>query len=154
METTSKLISGLPEGSIPVNPSKYYSETEKRLIIKEYLDGYYTKREIWQKYTGRTREHGNLLRWMRQLGYSDSNMVEKPTFVSRNDQMKKKKDDSSRQSSESFDILQLRKRIEELENQLKDAEMKAVSYSTMIDIAEKEFNIPIRKKSDTKPSKK
>ena len=41
-----------------------------------------------------------------------------------------------------------------IENQLKDAEMKAIAYSTMVDIAEKEFKIPIRKKYNTKPSKK
>jgi hypothetical protein len=32
--------------------------------------------------------------------------------------------------------------------------MKAIAFSTMVDIAEKEFNIPIRKKYNTKPSKK
>jgi adenylate kinase len=38
-----------------------------------------------------------------------------------------------------------------LEKQLKDAELKAIAYSTMLDIAEKEFKIPIRKKLNTKP---
>jgi len=55
---------------------------------------------------------------------------------------------------EDFEVLQMKKRITELENQLKDAEMKAIAFSTMVDIAEKEFNIPIRKKYNTKPSKK
>ena len=55
---------------------------------------------------------------------------------------------------DDFETLQLKKRIAELENQLKDAEMKAIAFSTMVDIAEKEFNIPIRKKYNTKPSKK
>jgi len=32
--------------------------------------------------------------------------------------------------------------------------MKAIAFSTMIDIAEKEFSIPIRKKVNTKPLKK
>ena len=52
---------------------------------------------------------------------------------------------------ESFEQLQLKKRIAELEKQLKDAELKAIAFSTMVDIAEKEFNIPIRKKFNTKP---
>lgn len=30
--------------------------------------------------------------------------------------------------------------------------MKTVAFSTMVDIAEKEFNVPIRKKYNTKPS--
>lgn len=55
------------------------------------------------------------------------------------------------QSEESFENLQLKKRIFELEKQLKDAELKAIAYSTMVDIAEKEFKIPIRKKLNTKP---
>jgi cell division septum initiation protein DivIVA len=44
-----------------------------------------------------------------------------------------------------FENLQLKKRIEDLEQQLKDAEMKAIAFSTMVDIAEKEFNISIKK---------
>ncbi|MCO5233419.1 MAG: hypothetical protein M9888_06755 [Chitinophagales bacterium] len=35
----------------------------------------------------------------------------------------------------------------ELEKQLKDAELKAITFSTMVDVAEKEFKIPIRKSS-------
>jgi hypothetical protein len=55
--------------------------------------------------------------------------------------------------SDEFVTLQLKKRIEELEKQLQTSEMKAIAFSTMVDIAEKEFNIPIRKKYNTKPSK-
>lgn len=52
---------------------------------------------------------------------------------------------------DSFENLQLKKRIAELEKQLKDAEMKAIAFSTMVDIAEDMFKIPIRKKLNTKP---
>jgi hypothetical protein len=48
----------------------------------------------------------------------------------------------------------LKTRISELEEQVKDAEMKALAFSTMVDIAEKEFKISIRKKLNTKPLKK
>ena len=65
-----------------------------------------------------------------------------------------KKTKVEKQGIEDFEVLQMKKRIAELENQLKDAEMKAIAFSTMVDIAEKEFNIPIRKKYNTKPSKK
>ncbi|MDR1973481.1 MAG: hypothetical protein LBQ31_02280 [Bacteroidales bacterium] len=46
----------------------------------------------------------------------------------------------------------LKRRIEELQYQLQLADMKALAYSTMIDIAEKKFDIDIRKERDTKPS--
>ena len=68
--------------------------------------------------------------------------------------MPKKKiklDKSANVMDESFEILQLKKRIAELEKQLKDAELKAIAFSTMVDIAEEEFKIPIRKKFNTKP---
>jgi hypothetical protein len=55
------------------------------------------------------------------------------------------------QSEVDFEKLQLEKRVAELEKQLKLAEMKAIAFSTMVDIAEREFNIPIRKKFNTKP---
>lgn len=54
-------------------------------------------------------------------------------------------------SGSNYEMLQLQKRISELEKQLKDTELKAIAYSTMVDIAEKEFKIPIRKKLNTKP---
>ena len=62
-----------------------------------------------------------------------------------------KPDKSINIADESFEYLQLKKRISELEKQLKDAELKAIAFSTMVDIAEKEFKIPIRKKLNTKP---
>ena len=64
---------------------------------------------------------------------------------------KKKVDSSDLVDEQLFENLQLKKRIVELERQLKDAELKAIAFSTMVDIAEKEFKIPIRKKLNTKP---
>ena len=63
---------------------------------------------------------------------------------------KRKSKQESIAAEESFENLQLKKRIKELERQLKDAELKAIAFSTMVDIAEKEFKIPIRKKFNTK----
>jgi hypothetical protein len=48
----------------------------------------------------------------------------------------------------------LQKRIFELESELKEARLKAIAFSTMVEIAEREFNISIRKKYNTKSSKK
>lgn len=43
-----------------------------------------------------------------------------------------------------FENIRLKKRVVELEKQLKDADMKAITFSTMLDIAGKYFIIPIR----------
>lgn len=154
MSTKSKLISGFGNGKIIIQkPNKYFTETEKHQIIRELLNSGCTKAEIWKKYTGQEEEHGQLLRWMRKLGYDTSVKTRRPNFTGNSSIMTKKKKPEN-QSIEDFESLHLKKRIAELENQLKDAEMKAIAYSTMIDIAEKEFNIPIKKKYNTKPSKK
>ncbi len=149
MKEKSKLISGLKSGEIIKKPGKYFTDSEKHLIIQEMLKTGCTKREIWEKYTGKSEEHGQLLRWMRKFGYDDSIPTRRPNFASNTVYMSEKNN-----SSEAFETLQLQKRIAELEKQLKDAEMKAIAFSTMVDIAEKEFNISIRKKYNTKPSKK
>jgi len=129
---------------------KYFTEAEKHLIIQELISSGCTKAEIWEKYTGQ-EEHGQLLSWMRQLGYDTGIKTRKPKFALNLYTMPKKKIKPTNVEKESFENLQLKKRITELEKQLKDAELKAIAFSTMVDIAEKEFKIPIRKKLNTKP---
>jgi hypothetical protein len=134
--------------------TKFFTTDERHKIIQEYLASDLTKVEIWNKYTGMPEENGRLLAWMRKLGY-DTNVKGKYSNIGTNSSlMAKKKSSPNKLNSsddESFEHLQLKKRIAELEKQLKDAELKAIAFSTMVDIAEKEFNIPIRKKFNTKP---
>lgn len=146
MGKKSKVISGFKKGN-------YFTDSERQRIIQEMISSKCTKQEIWKKYTGEDEEHGQLLRWMRKLGYNTNLPTRKPNLVENNGQMTKKKTIVTSRE-DTFENLQLKKRNLELESQLRDAEMKAVAFSTMIDIAEKEFNIPIRKKVNTKPLKK
>lgn len=125
---------------------KYFSIAERHAIIQELLETNCTKQELWQKYTGEVEEHGQLLKWMRRLGYDISNVIRRPNLVVNTSTMSKQK-----LSEQDFEKLQLQKRISELEKQLKDAELKAIAFSTMVDIAEDMFKIPIRKKLNTKP---
>ena len=151
MGKKSKVILGLSSGKIIRKPNKYFSDEEKHFIIQDLISSGCTKRDTWEKYTGQEEEHGQLLRWMRKLGYDTGIKTRRPNFVLNSIEMKKNKAQDN--TTESFENLQLKKRVEELEKQLKDAELKAIAFSTMVDIAEKEFNIPIRKKLNTKPSK-
>ncbi|MFN0274399.1 MAG: hypothetical protein ACKVPJ_01535 [Chitinophagales bacterium] len=133
---------------------KYFTEDEKHKIIQELISTQCTKVEVWEKYTGEEEEHGQLLRWMKQLGYNTGIKTRRPNIVTNLYPMAHKKikpDKPVKIADESFENLQLKKRIAELEKQLKDAELKAIAFSTMVDIAEKEFKIPIRKKLNTKP---
>ncbi len=112
-------------------------ETERHQIIQEFLSGNKSKAEIWYKYTGQTEEHGQILRWMRMYGYSD-----KPKKINFAPVMNKNKE----LSIDNLDTAKLKQRIKELEKALEYSELKATAYSTMIDVAEEELKISIRKK--------
>lgn len=131
---------------------KYFTQEEQHAIIQEMISNGCTKKEIWKKYTGQEEEHGQLLRWMKKLGYPGVGRAISTTLNSQRKKMNiKKKMAVPGRSDDSLEIPQLKKRVFELEKQLKDAELKAIAFSTMVDIAEREFNIPIRKKLNTKP---
>ena len=132
----------------PIRTRASLSWEEREAMIKEYLTGQYTKVELWKKYTGQDNEHGALLYWMRTLGY-----------ISKENSPKRKKKflPSPIQSAQIMatentnqDPLELQRRIKELEKQLETTQLKVEGYELMIEIAEKQLNIPIRKKSDTK----
>lgn len=119
---------------------------ERKQIVEEYLQSNKTKREIWEKYTGLTKEGGSLLNWLRKLGYQDKqksiNLV-----LSNNVEMAKK---DKIVASE----YELKERIKQLEKALLNSELRSTAFDTMIEIAEKELKINIRKKSSTKQSTK
>lgn len=150
MNRKSKFILGLESKRFSNSRKINFTDEEKRYIIEDYMSSGKSKKAIWYKYTGYQEEHGAILRWMREFGYLDNKPVKRSTFISNSLEMKHQSDNQK----ESFETLQLKKRIEDLEKQLKDAEMKAIAFSTMVDVAEKELNISIRKKYNTKPSKK
>lgn len=130
----------------------YLTRAKKHEIIHEVLSSNRTRQEIFKKHTGKDMEHGHIARWMKALGY-DTELDSRPYIVSDSLEMPKKKGNSDKpiNPNELFENLQLKKRIAELEKQLKEAELKAIAFSTMVDVAEKEFKIPIRKKFNTKP---
>ncbi len=84
---------------------------------------------------------------MRKFGIIDK-YVKNTNF----EDMPTKKKDIKPDSGE-FEMLKLKKRLTDLEEQLQTAEIQAIAFFKMADIAEKEFNILIRKKYDTKPKK-
>jgi transposase-like protein len=112
--------------------NKFYSESFKRAVIKEVLDGHISKADALRKYG--IRGSSSIIYWIRKFEESD------PQQSSMEYNKADKKD--------------LIKRIKELERQLKDEQIRSFGYNKMIDIAEEQLNITIRKKPDTKQSKK
>jgi hypothetical protein len=118
-----------------------FSEAQKREMIEAYLDGNRTKAEIWKQYTGRpdSNDHGKILEWMRKLGYSEGIVPGRPVSLTI---MPEKKPQPS--------VEELQRKIKQLEQQLLDSQLKEEAYRRMIDIAEKELKVSIRKKPNTK----
>ncbi len=110
-----------------------YTEEFKRSVCEEFLSSDMTLRAMEQKHgLGNTR----LTYWLKEYGYK----VKRPYFLERWDMAKKKPDTKREKSS----------RVRELEKQLEMARLEAAAYRKMIEIAEDELKIEIRKKSDTK----
>ena len=57
---------------------------------------------------------------------------------------------ASKERQQDADIVELKKRVKELEKQLLEAEIKAEAYDELINVAEAKFRIPIRKKTGAK----
>jgi transposase-like protein len=120
---------------------RQYSESFKRQVIEEYLSGSITQAALQRKYD--IRGKCAILNWRRQLGYyqeiSDdvSNLVVSiPITVTKKKEVKSNSE--------------LQQRIKDLERQLEDEKLRAEAYGRIIDKAEKELKIPIRKKPNTK----
>lgn len=79
------------------------------------------------------------MRWVRIFEDSNSEMAQC---------MKKEKSPNPSQDSAVITALHLEN--ERLRTELKHEKLRAHAYDTMIDVAEEMFNIPIRKKVDTK----
>ena len=118
-----------------------YTEEFKRALIEEYLSGSADKRTLLEKYGIRSK--GVFVPWMRELGYMDLRRVSSAVVRTINQPMSKPtdKDDS---------MATLRSRIAQLERELEDAKLRTEAYARLIELAEREQGISIRKKDNTK----
>ena len=112
---------------------KQYSDEFKNKVVEEVLSGQMCKEEAKRKYG--IGGSSTVLKWIRKFEGSRP----KKLFMSE----KKEKT-----------VEQLKLRIEQLKHQLEYEKLKSEAFDTMIDIAEKEFKIPIRKKYGAKQFKK
>ena len=121
---------------------QHYSEPFKRKVREEYLQTGQSKTYLLKKYDIRMKS--GIQKWLRQLGYGD--IHQKKGYLNLSiPSLAKKHTDTSALNTDA-----LEKRVKELERLLEDEQLRSEAYSRVIDIAEKEFHIPIRKKLNTK----
>jgi transposase len=121
----------------------HYSEAFKRQVIEEHLTTGASQGSLLRKYGIRFK--GAFQRWMKQYGYVDIHpkVGSLPATTILPLSAKKNKIPPDSQATQEA-------RIKELERLLEDEQLRSEAYSRMIDLAEREFHIPIRKKPNTK----
>ena len=107
-----------------------FTETFKRQVIAEVLSGRLSKEQARKQY--QIRGKSLIINWIRKFD------LPTPIYM----------------SEPSLNEKDLQTKIKRMERELEDAQLRAEAYSKMIDIAERELKISIRKKSNTKQSKK
>lgn len=119
-----------------------YSEAFKRMIVAEYESGLSSKAMLKRKYG--ISGNSCIPRWLKKYGkfdYIRSNSIGRP--------MK----DKDKQYIKELEA-QLRINENKLKKALKEKENELRAYKQFIEIAERELNIKIVKKSGTKQSKR
>jgi transposase-like protein len=112
-----------------------YGQAFRDQVARDYESGNLSYREITSKYD--LPSHHLVKWWVRT--FRKKAVIEVQTLPPM--KAEKKEDQKA-----------LNKRIAELEKRLADAELRALAYDTMIDVAEEQLGVEIRKKSGTKQS--
>lgn len=109
--------------------------------VKMYLTGEYSKSYLTKRFG---MSSAALDKWINRYG---------PEFVVDHENQVMLTLEEHEDFMESEETNELKRRIKELEKKLELAKMKSELLDTMIDIAEDELHIPIRKKYGPQPSK-
>ncbi len=117
-------------------PWRRYDDEFKKKILKEISDGILGQREASRKYRIHRR---NFEVWKQKFSLSNLNI---------------KLTDQILSSMNPDEIDALKKRAKELDKALQHAKLKIEGLETLINVAEKELRIKIRKKPGSKQSKK
>ena len=122
--------------------AQVYSESFRRKVIEEYLSTNVSKMSLLRKYDIKIKS--GIQRWMQLYGYKEKQpAVLTFTFTSSYALVRKMNTDKANKK-------QLEEKIKELERLLEDEKLRSEAYERMIEKAEKELKVPIRKKPNTK----
>jgi len=132
------------EGQNIFNRQGFYSEEMKLKTVQEVLSGQLTKAEANKKYG--IRGHSRILTWIRK--YEKRFGKDKITsyIVAENS--------SPMTEIEKAEFESIKRENDKLKQELTYASRRVIALETMIDVAEKELKINLRKKSSTRQSKR
>lgn len=124
-----------------VEVRQMFDESFKRMVIEEYLATKCNKMDLLRKYNIRFKSA--IQTWMKRLGYEDVHRPQKLRF-----------DESLPltipMGIKSENAYELQKRVQQLEQQLQDEKLRSEAYLRMIEKAERELKVTIKKKLNTR----
>jgi len=115
-----------------------YTEAFKQHVVGEIGAGRISQAEANRRYG--ILGHSTILKWIRKYG-------KQPLYRTQRKGMK-------RMDEKEIELLRMENEIKELKRELEDARFKNVVLETLVDVAERELGIPIRKKYGAKRSVK
>lgn len=119
---------------------RIYDDQFKHQVISEYLETKCSKMSLLRKYDIHSKSA--VQRWMKKYGYQDIYQEKLNKFAITNTSMARNK--------QGEDIRDLQLKITLLEKQLEIEKLRSKAYARVIEIAEQELKIPLRKKYNTK----
>ena len=118
------------------NVNKFTDDIQMQ-VVQEYLTTDISQEELKKKYN--FKGNNNIYRWMRKFDLSKPN--EEQIELHRT---------MTKENQKSFSEQQLELEVKKLEEELKRERLKTLALNTMINIAERELKIDIRKKPGAK----
>lgn len=118
------------------NVNKFTDDFQMQ-FVQEYLTTDISQEELKKKYN--FKGNNNIYRWMRKFDLSKPN--EEQIELHRT---------MTKENQKSFSEQQLELEVKKLEEELKRERLKTLALNTMINIAERELKIDIRKKPGAK----
>jgi transposase-like protein len=114
-----------------------FTDDFKLQVVQDYLSTDISQEELKKKYN--FRGSNNIYNWMRKFGLSKPN--EEQIQLHRAMRVEKQKSSSEQE---------LELKVKQLEEELKREQFKTLALNTMINIAERELKVDIRKKAGAK----
>lgn len=114
-----------------------YSDEFKWKVVQEVLSGEITQAEAKRKYN--IKSNSAVLYWTRQLSGIENYRESRLLFLPEHDMSEKKKKQTSKDE-----------KIKELEEALEREKNRSLIYEMMLEVAEEEYGLPIRKKHGAK----
>lgn len=115
----------------------HFSDELKLQVVQEYIETDLSQAELQKKYD--IKGNACILNWMRKFGVKEPN----ENLIEIRHAMSKETEKTSHER-------ELESKVKELEKLLEHEKLRTVALNTMIDIAERELKISIRKKSGAK----